>query len=113
MDALMSSYLRALAFLLVAATAQAAPYPEPVHGEFVIRDFRFAGGEVLPELTLHYFTLGTPARDADGRVTNAVLLLHGTYGKGTNFLTEGSSSMPSATIRSGTAATTRSSRRGW
>jgi homoserine acetyltransferase len=67
--------------MLVAA--QAAPYPEPVHGDFVIRDFRFAGGEVLLELKLHYFTLGNPARDTNGRVTNAVLLLHGTGGKGT------------------------------
>ncbi|HEV8647001.1 MAG TPA: alpha/beta fold hydrolase [Burkholderiales bacterium] len=74
---------------LTLAVAQAAPYPEPVHGDFVIRDFRFAGGEVLPELKLHFFTLGSPARDANGRVTNAVLLLHGTYGKGTNFLTDG------------------------
>ena len=74
---------------LALAAAQAAPYPEPVHGDFVIRDFRFAGGEVLPELKLHYFTLGNPARDTNGRVTNAVLLLHGTGGKGTNFLTDG------------------------
>ena len=81
--------LRGSFFVFLAVAAQAAPYPEPVHGDFVIRDFRFASGEVLPELKLHYFTLGTPARDANGRVTNAVLLLHGTYGKGTNFLTDG------------------------
>ncbi len=76
-------------FFVVFAAAQAAPYPGPIHGDFVIRDFRFAGGEVLPELKLHYFTLGAPARDANGRVTNAVLLLHGTGGKGANFLTDG------------------------
>lgn len=76
-------------FLFYAATAQAAPYPGPVHGDFVARDFRFAGGESLPELKLHYFTLGTPARNADGRITNAVLLLHGTNGRGTGFLTDG------------------------
>ena len=75
-------------FLFFTPTAQAAPYPEPVEGDFVLRDFRFASGEALPELKLHYFTLGTPARNADGRITNAVLLLHGTNGRGTGFLTD-------------------------
>jgi homoserine O-acetyltransferase len=73
---------------LFAITAQAAPYPEPVHGDFVLLDFRFASGEVIPELRLHYFTLGTPARNGNGRITNAVLLLHGTNGQGTGFLTD-------------------------
>ena len=41
---------------------------------------------MLPELRLHYTTLGQPQRDAAGRVTNAVLLLHGTTGTGKNFL---------------------------
>jgi homoserine O-acetyltransferase len=68
--------------------AYAAPYPEPVHGDFFVRDFHFASGGVLPELRLHYFTLGTPVRNAQGRMTNAVLLLHGTGGKGAGFLTE-------------------------
>ena len=75
-------------FLFLAVTAQAAPYPEPVHGDFVLRDFRFASGEALPEMKLHYFTLGTPERSADGRITNAVLLLHGTGGRGLGFLTD-------------------------
>lgn len=74
--------------LLSVPMARAAPYPEPSHGDYVIRDFRFESGERLPELTLHYFTLGSPRRDANGRVTNAVLLLHGTTGKGANFLTD-------------------------
>jgi homoserine O-acetyltransferase len=74
--------------LWLAVAARAAPYPEPVHGDFIVRDFRFASGEVLPELRLHYYTLGTPARDTDGRIGNAVLLLHGTNGRGTGFLTE-------------------------
>ena len=56
-DGLMSSYLRALVllqeFLILAGAAQAAPYPEPAHGDFVIHDLRFAGGEVLPELKPH------------------------------------------------------------
>lgn len=49
-------------------------------GDYVARDFRFGTGETLPELKLHYLTLGTPHRDAAGHVDNAVLLLHGTGG---------------------------------
>jgi homoserine O-acetyltransferase len=81
--------LALLGLFLLSDGARAANYLEPVQRDYVIRNFEFAGGEVLPELKLHYFTLGAPARDAGGRVTNAVLLLHGTYGKGTNFLTDG------------------------
>src|SRR5665213_506163 len=45
-----------------------------------------SSGESLPELRIHYTTLGTPARDASGRITNAVLVLHGTGGSGHQFL---------------------------
>ena len=55
-------------------------------GNFVVRDFRFQSGEVLPELRLHYVTLGTPNRDVAGHITNAVLILHGTGGSGAIFL---------------------------
>jgi len=55
-------------------------------GNFVVRDFRFRSGEVLPELRLHYVTLGTPRRDAAGHITNAVLLLHGTGVSGGMFV---------------------------
>ena len=55
-------------------------------GSFVIHNLRFASGEVLPELRLHYRTLGQPRRDAAGRVRNAVLVLHGTGGSGAQFL---------------------------
>lgn len=58
-------------------------------GNFVIRDFRFQSGELLPELRLHYVTLGTPRRDAAGHTTNAVLLLHGTTASGGMFLGAG------------------------
>ena len=54
--------------------------------DYVIRNFRFADGETLPELRLHYLTLGTPRRDANGQTSNAVLILHGTTGAGTQFL---------------------------
>lgn len=68
------------------ATA-AGKYPEPTQGDFVIRDFKFGSGEALPELRLHYATLGTPVRDGRGVVRNAVLVMHGTGGTGTQFLT--------------------------
>ena len=74
----------ALAFPL-AVNAQIPPSTE---GDFVLRDFKFASGESLPELRLHYTTLGKPARDASGRTTNAVLVLHGTGGSGRGFLSE-------------------------
>lgn len=67
------------ALLLVAAALQLDT------GTFVVRDFRFATGEVLPELRLHYTTLGRPRRDAAGTVRNGVLILHGTGGSGRQF----------------------------
>ena len=66
---------------------QAAPArPAVTEGDFQIRDFKFDSGETLPTLNLHYRTLGQPARDARGQVTNAVLIMHGTGGTGAGFL---------------------------
>jgi homoserine O-acetyltransferase len=67
-------------------TIQAADYPAPVEGDFVIRDFRFSSGVTLPELRLHYRTLGKPRKDAQGIVRNAVWIGHGTGGSGAHFL---------------------------
>lgn len=55
-------------------------------GDFVVPNFKFTTGEVLPELRLHYTTLGTPRKDARGTVRNAVMILHGTGGTGRSFL---------------------------
>lgn len=55
-------------------------------GDYIARDFRFASGETMRELRLHYATLGTPKRDAKGHTTNAILILHGTGGTGRQFL---------------------------
>jgi homoserine O-acetyltransferase len=55
-------------------------------GDFVIEDYVFESGETLPELKLHYTTLGTPHRNGAGEIDNAVLLLHGTSGTGKNWL---------------------------
>src|SRR4051812_35152874 len=69
-----------------AITARAADYPAPREGDFVIRDFKFASGETLPELKIHYRTLGKPEKDAHGQTTNAVLITHGTTGSGAQFI---------------------------
>jgi homoserine O-acetyltransferase len=66
--------------------AQQTSIPATAEGDFVVHDFKFHSGESLPELRLHYRTLGKPVRDAQGRVTNAVLILHGTGGSGQQFL---------------------------
>jgi homoserine O-acetyltransferase len=55
-------------------------------GTVVLKDFNFGTGETLPELKLHYLTLGEPHRNAAGRVDNAVLLLHGTGGNARSLL---------------------------
>jgi homoserine O-acetyltransferase/O-succinyltransferase len=71
--------------------AHAAVEPEParhVEGDYVADNFRFASGETLPELRLHFTVLGKPHRDAHGHVDNAVLILHGTGGSSHNFLTD-------------------------
>jgi homoserine O-acetyltransferase len=77
--------LGAMLAMVPGPTTEAAPplpleYPGQADGYIHVKDFRFSTGERLPELKLHFVTLGTPQRDAKGRVTNAVLLLHGTSG---------------------------------
>ena len=66
----------------------AATFPEPKEADFTVRDFRFASGEVLPELRQHYRTIGEIRRDAGGNVTNAVLIMHGTGGTGKAFTSD-------------------------
>ncbi len=68
-----------------AAPASAAP---TVDGDYVIHNFHFASGESLPELRLHYTTLGRIHRDAHGHVDNAVLIMHGTGGSGRSLLND-------------------------
>jgi homoserine O-acetyltransferase len=73
--------VRGFLFLCFAVACQAQ-----TAGDWVARDFAFKSGERLPELRLHYTTLGTPARDAAGHVSNAVLIMHGTGGTSGAFL---------------------------
>jgi homoserine O-acetyltransferase/O-succinyltransferase len=72
--------------VLTASIASAADYPTPTEGDFTIRDFKFQSGETLPELRIHYRTLGKPEKDAQGKTTNAVLIMHGTTGSGAQFI---------------------------
>lgn len=74
-----------------APTAKPAPPPVtfaglmPTEADYTIKDFAFTSGEKLPELKIHYRTLGTPKKDAQGHVNNAVLIMHGTTGSGAQF----------------------------
>jgi homoserine O-acetyltransferase/O-succinyltransferase len=72
-------------WIVLAACSLAAP-AFAAEGDYTMRDFVFRSGEKLPELRLHYLTLGKPVKDARGRTTNAVLILHGTGGTGRQFL---------------------------
>jgi homoserine O-acetyltransferase len=74
--------LALLAGMLASRTAAQTPRS----GDFTIPDFLFADGETLPSLKIHYMTMGEPKRDASGHISNAVLLLHGTGGSGSQFL---------------------------
>ena len=78
--------LCAFVFFTSIVLTWAADYPTPSSSNYVIRDFHFQSGETLPELRMHFYTLGTPRRDEKGLVRNAVLILHGTTGNGSNFL---------------------------
>jgi homoserine O-acetyltransferase len=73
-----------LATLLLAGPAVAQSVP--VEGDFTVPGFALTSGQSLPELRMHFRTLGQPRRGAEGRVENAVLLLHGTGGTGAQFL---------------------------
>jgi homoserine O-acetyltransferase len=72
--------LLAVLAILIAAPAAAADYPQPQEGDWVARDFKFHTGETMPELKLHYRTIGDPKNPV-------VLMLHGTTGSGASLLT--------------------------
>jgi homoserine O-acetyltransferase/O-succinyltransferase len=79
----------AMCFIAARASAQqtaAAPTLTPQEGDFVLHNFHFKSGGMLPELRMHYYTFGKPAQDPNGRTTNSVLVLHGTGGSGRQFL---------------------------
>jgi homoserine O-acetyltransferase len=77
-----------LSIVCLATVASAATWPAPSEGDFVVKNFHFASGESLPALNLHYRTLGTLQKDKKGHTLNAVLIMHGTGGAGTQFLND-------------------------
>jgi homoserine O-acetyltransferase len=91
---MMLLFLAALVAQAPAATPSGWGAPAPAstkvwptrEGDVVLKDFRFRSGESLPELHIHYTTLGTPHRNAVGAIDNAVMVLHGTGGSGKQFL---------------------------
>src|SRR5689334_6900827 len=68
------------------ATANGANAPAPNESDFVIHNFKFTSGESLPELRIHYRTLGHAVKNAAGLTINAVLIMHGTTGSGAQFI---------------------------
>ena len=90
---LMALLLCAALDVSVAAPPRSSPAAKPAaiptaprEGDFILRDFKFRSGETLPQLKIHYLTLGQPARDSAGSITNAILVLHGTGGTGRQFM---------------------------
>lgn len=81
---MMNFSIKAFIFMVIFSSSLNAF--EPKEGDYLVKDFKFNDGETLPELKLHYTTLGAKKFDDKGQVTNAVLLLHGTTGTGKNFL---------------------------
>src|SRR5688572_18335826 len=76
----LAAVLWCIAVVLAAGPGLAADYPAPKEGSWVVRNFRFQSGEVLPELRLHYTTVGAPTGEP-------VLVLHGTTGSAASMLT--------------------------
>ena len=68
------------AFALTSFAALAADYPAPKQGDWIVKDFKFHGGETMPELRLHYTTVGEPTGQP-------VLVLHGSGGSAVSLLT--------------------------
>ena len=78
--------MRKLGLFLLLITTLASPetglaqgYPAPKEGDWIAKDFRFHTGEVMPELRIHYTTIGAPTGEP-------VLVLHGTTMSGTAML---------------------------
>ena len=75
-----------LPLFLTTVLLRAGDYPAATEGDYTIRDFKFVSGESLPELRVHYRTIGRAEKDAEGKTSNAVLIMHGTTGSGAQFI---------------------------
>jgi homoserine O-acetyltransferase len=78
----MKAYCAGLSAVLlsISTSAFAADYPAPKQGDWVAKDFKFHTGDVMPDLKLHYTTVGEPTGQP-------VLVLHGTGGSAASMLT--------------------------
>lgn len=72
--------------LLLSLASTASAQGTVTEGDYIIKNYRFANGETLPDVKLHYRTMGTPRRDAQGRITNGVLMMHGSSGDASQVL---------------------------
>ena len=82
-----NSYFFFLISVLFAVQTQAQQkFPPPVEGDYVLSNFEFETREKLPQLNIHYTSIGQPHRNKNGMVDNAVLIMHGTTGSGKQFL---------------------------
>jgi homoserine O-acetyltransferase/O-succinyltransferase len=84
----MKSILNFSILILFALSAPAQASYKGLEGDYLIKDFVFQSKESLPQLRLHYTTLGRIQKDKKGKVLNAVLIMHGTTGSGHQFLSE-------------------------
>lgn len=76
-----------VAFLAFVSPLFAGGFPKPTgEDDVILKDFKFATGETLAEVRMHFRSWGKPHSDDKGVVRNAVLILHGTTGSGENFL---------------------------
>src|SRR5205085_967179 len=84
----MNAFIRYFVLMLFIAPLllRAAEYPAPMEADYVIHDFKFTSGETIPELKIHYRTIGKPVKNDKDVVENAVLITHGTTGSGGQFV---------------------------
>ena len=74
-------------FFVVQTKAQ-QKFPTPVEGDYILSNFEFETKEKLPQLNIHYTSIGKPHQNKSGVVDNAVLIMHGTTGSGKQFLSD-------------------------
>ena len=75
-----------MTWLALVAGLCGADYAPPHESDYIIRNFKFSSGGTLPELRIHYRTIGEPTKESDGKTKNAVLIMHGTTGSGGQFI---------------------------
>jgi homoserine O-acetyltransferase/O-succinyltransferase len=80
---IMNALVTSAVLVSLAAYAWSQEFTKPIDDDYVKREFHFRSGEVLPELRLHYQTMGSPRRDRTGHTTNAIVIMHATTGDGT------------------------------